>query len=148
MQVYAQDSKAHTDYPINVADLADCFNNVSAAHPEAYFIKNGYKYLEGKVTRDTVSRVYNSTVNTDKISFQKLKGKAYALAFFTNSKATARKIVVSLAPAGYSLVKSNMNDTIAVYRYIGPQFTIYYGFRKTKKEKGNTEYSFNMYKNK
>jgi hypothetical protein len=148
IQGYAQDTKKDNTYPTSITDLIDCFNNVNTAHPEPYFIKNGYKYLEGKVKRDTVAKVYNSTTNTDKMSFQKVKGKAYALAFFTTSKAEARKIVVTLAPNGYGIVKSNQNDTIAVYRYIGPEFTVYYGFRKTQKEKGNTEYSFNLYKNK
>jgi len=147
IQLYAQDAKKKDTYPATITDLIDCFNNVNTAHPDPYFIKNGYTYLEGKIKRDTVARVYTSTTG-DKMSFQKLRGKAYALAFFTTRKAEARKLVVSLAPNGYGLVKSNMNDSIAVYRYIGPEFTVYYGFRKTQKEKGNTEYSFNLYRNK
>jgi hypothetical protein len=148
VQLYAQDTKKDNVYPSSINDLIDCFNNVNNAHPDPYFIKNGYKYAEGKITRDTVARVYNSTTSTDKFSFDKVRGKAYALAFFTTSKAEARKIVLSFAPNGYGIVKSNLNDTIAVYRYNGPGYSVYYGFRKTKKENGNTEYSFNLYQNK
>lgn len=146
LQLFAQ--KAKPDYPTSIKDLVECFGNVNNAQPEPYFVQRGYKYATGKISRDTIAKIYNSEISTDRMSYQKIKDKAFALAFFTNSKAEARKIVVSLAPNGYAIVQSNLNDSIAVYRYVGTDYTIYYGFRKTQKEKGNTEYSFNLYRNK